>query len=238
MQHKLRVITWNCQGAFRKKYAYVLEKVPDIAVIQECEQLNSLTFDSDGNPESMIRCGGKKGVGIFSFRGYHLEIYEEYDESIMYCIPLRVYGRHRFNVIAVWAMPNHISEQSYIGQIQKALTTYHSFINECATLVIGDFNWNMIWDDPRRMRSLGKVIRVLDTYHIRSAYHYYFREKFGNESRMTFYMSRKATRGYHIDYIFAPTSWCAAGLNVEVGTYDEWCQRSDHCPLIADFTIP
>lgn len=33
----MRLITWNCQGAFRNKASVILKHKPDILVIQECE---------------------------------------------------------------------------------------------------------------------------------------------------------------------------------------------------------
>ena len=35
----MRIVTWNCNGAFRKKYSRLKidDKYPDILVIQECE---------------------------------------------------------------------------------------------------------------------------------------------------------------------------------------------------------
>jgi|GEM_PF-7092758 len=47
----MRIISWNCGGAYRKKIDKVLELNPDIAVIQECEfklKLNMACF-AEGN---------------------------------------------------------------------------------------------------------------------------------------------------------------------------------------------
>ncbi len=34
----MKIVSWHCNGAFRKKYSILFEKIPaDIYVIQECE---------------------------------------------------------------------------------------------------------------------------------------------------------------------------------------------------------
>ena len=40
----MKLITWNCQGAFRKKAEIILTLNPDILVIQECESPERLIF--------------------------------------------------------------------------------------------------------------------------------------------------------------------------------------------------
>jgi exodeoxyribonuclease III len=40
----MKLITWNCQGAIRKKADLILNRKPDILVIQECEHADKLKF--------------------------------------------------------------------------------------------------------------------------------------------------------------------------------------------------
>lgn len=42
----MRLITWNCQGAFRKKTDHILSYRPDILVVQECEHPDKYIFSS------------------------------------------------------------------------------------------------------------------------------------------------------------------------------------------------
>jgi exodeoxyribonuclease III len=38
----MRLISWNCQGAFRKKADIIMAQRPDILVVQECEHPDSM----------------------------------------------------------------------------------------------------------------------------------------------------------------------------------------------------
>jgi exodeoxyribonuclease-3 len=68
---------------------------------------------------------------------------------------------------------------------------------------------------------------------IRSAYHEFFNEKFGKETRPTFFMHHSENKPYHIDYCFASSDFNVR--NAEVGNFQDWIMRSDHVPLIVDF---
>src|SRR5689334_6108667 len=105
----MKLITWNCQGAFRNKIGRIAKYSPDIAVIQECETVERLGCKKwVAEPNEVLWFGDlpMKGIGIFSFGNYHLQIAECYDPSIKYCIPILVTGPQSFHLIAVWAMPN------------------------------------------------------------------------------------------------------------------------------------
>lgn len=52
----MKIITWNCQGAFRNKADAIFVHKPDILVIQECEYVDKLVLTNNSlNPTTC--CG-------------------------------------------------------------------------------------------------------------------------------------------------------------------------------------
>ncbi|WP_375135239.1 hypothetical protein [Halanaerobium saccharolyticum] len=101
-------------------------------------------------------------------------------------------------------------------------------------MVLGDFNWNHIWDispDGPLYGNLADTRRILNNNKIFSLYHKLKKEKLGKELASTFYMYKKRDRGYHIDYIFAHKDMINDILDFWVGEYEKWIEYSDHMPL-------
>jgi exonuclease III len=235
----MKIVTWNCQGAYRKKAALIAQFKPDIAVIQECEACEKLLFKPDvPHPSTKLWFGdgGNKGIGIFSYTNLNFELCD-YDKSIKHCIPIRVTGRFNFNLIAVWAMGHQDRKLSYIAQVFLAVEKYRDFIRQQDTVLIGDFNSNKQWDTTPRIGNHSNVVGALAAEDIFSVYHEYFREQQGEETQNTFFLYRKQDRGFHIDYCFVPGKWMNQIKAVSVGSYEEWGQVSDHSPLFVEFTV-
>jgi exodeoxyribonuclease III len=238
----MKLLTWNCAGAFRKKTGQLASFNPDLVVIQECERPEKLLFPHDFRPDSIAwsgDSGAAKGIGVFGFSGLRVEVAGDvYDPTIRYCVPLRVTGAWNFHLIAIWAMP-HVNprEWSYVGQVCRALETYAAFIRAQDTLLVGDFNSNQIFDRRRRACNHSTVVEQLAQDGIVSLYHEYFHESHGQESRPTFYLTRMVARPFHLDYCFAPIHWSQRITRLVVGDFAEWRPWSDHCPLFVEFDL-
>ena len=67
----MRIVSWNCAGAYRDKIQKIIELKPDIAVIQECESLDALRESrEDKIPQKSLWFSDierNKGVGIFIY---------------------------------------------------------------------------------------------------------------------------------------------------------------------------
>ena len=59
MSLSMKIITWNCNMAFRKKADHVLALDPDIVVVPECECVDKLIFPTDAKKPTSILWFGK-----------------------------------------------------------------------------------------------------------------------------------------------------------------------------------
>ncbi|MCE3241944.1 MAG: exonuclease, partial [Deltaproteobacteria bacterium] len=81
-------------------------------------------------------------------------------------------------------------------------------------------------------------VQQLTSLGLVSAYHHFFGEAQGAESRPTLYLRRDPEKPYHIDYCFIPEAWVTMLRSVEVGTDEPWARYSDHRPLVVDIDVP
>lgn len=237
----MRLITWNCQGAFRKKAELVLKFQPDIIVIQECEHPDKFKLSKDlwkPYDQFWYSDNNKKGVGVFSLSNYKLKLLPVFNPQFRYIIPIQVKGNgHSFNLFSVWAMPSKEDYVArYIGQVWRAIHHYEKLLNKPAIL-IGDFNSNKIWDTKGRIGSHSDVVKKLSEYNIHSSYHKHFNQQQGLEEHPTFYLYRQIDKAYHIDYCFASANFINNITEINIGNHQDWSDYSDHSPLFVEFKI-
>ena len=236
----MKIITWNCNMAFRKKASVIMAHKPDILVIIECEHPEKLVYTTD-TPEPTDRLWfGKnqhKGLAIFSYGAYRLKLLEVHNEQLKMIIPIEVTGGYfRFNLFLVWAYNPDDIEGRYITQVWKALNYYDELLTDRSTMFIGDFNSNTIWDYKKhRLGSHSAVVKQFEDKGIFSAYHTHYKQTQGAEGHPTFYMYRHKNKPYHIDYCFVSKDMLGKLKSVDIGEYDDWTKYSDHVPLIVTF---
>ncbi len=236
----MRIIEWNCQGAFRLKNKEVLDLKPDILIIPECEQEHKLQFGKlTPKPTDFLWYGDteKKGIAIFSYSNYKFRVLKEFNPNYRYILPLEVTDdKNSFLLFAIWAMDNKQNPLSrYIGQVWNAINYYQTILEE-NSILIGDFNSNQIWDTKDRVANHTDVVNFLKELNIESLYHRQFNEEQGKESKKTFFMYRNIEKPYHIDYVFASDNIIKNGYNLTLEPSDKWIDKSDHVPLILDLS--
>jgi exodeoxyribonuclease-3 len=217
--------------AYRKKAELILKCYPDLVVVPECEY-----FREEPTKNLWFGENKKKGIGIFSYSDFKLELHNNYNSSFKYVIPIKVSGPSDFNLLAIWAMNDSEDiRKRYVGQVYSAINYYKELLDK-PTIILGDFNWNVIWDaNPSYplYGTLNDIIKTLKNKNIKSAYHEFFCEEFGKETRPTFYMHHDENKPYHIDYCFSSPNFKVR--NVEVGNSNDWIKKSDHMPIIITF---
>lgn len=223
---------------FRSKVDTVLALQPDILVVQECKNFERLKFGPDTKkPNDYFWYGGNpnKGIGIFTYGNYKLKLREWHNPEFKMILPISASdGLDDFTLFAIWANNPDDPINQYVGQVWKAINFYEQYLSCSKTLLIGDFNSNVIWDKARRIGNHSTVVKYLAEKEIHSLYHYYHKEEQGKETRPTLYMYRHEDKPYHIDYCFASTDFIEKLRSLDVGEFKEWRQYSDHMPVIID----
>ena len=109
----MKIISWNCKMALRNKLDFITKLDPDIVVVPECEN-----FGHQTSHRLWFGDNKNKGIGIFSYSDFEIEINPNYNPSFKYIIPIIVKGPINFDLLAVWAMNDSIDvRRRYIGQV-------------------------------------------------------------------------------------------------------------------------
>jgi exodeoxyribonuclease-3 len=237
----MRIITWNCNMAFRKKADYILSYKPDILIIPECEHPDKLLFSIDTPKPTEVLWFGKnrnKGLGIFSYSNFRFTVLDDHNQDLQMIIPIAVTGgAFDFTLFAIWANNPTDPEGQYIEQIWKAVHHYESLLTDTKTILAGDFNSNTIWDRKRRISNHSIVVKLLEDKGIFSTYHLHHKQDQGKEQHPTLYMYRHQDKPYHIDYCFASKDLLDKLSSVEIGKFEEWNKYSDHVPVVVTFDM-
>jgi exodeoxyribonuclease-3 len=235
----MRIITWNCNMAFRKKADAILAYQPDILVIPECECIENLVFAANTVKPTDVLWFGKnkhKGLAILTYNGLKLTLIDGHNPEMKTIVPIAVTGGNfDFTLFAVWANNPNDPDGQYVEQVWKAIHYYDNLLQPKRTVLSGDFNSNTIWDRPRRAGNHTSVVKYLEERGIHSAYHLHHEQVQGKEEHPTFYLYRNQTKPYHLDYCFVSGDIAMQLEAVEIGEYAFWTQYSDHVPLIVTF---
>lgn len=237
----MKIITWNCNMAFRKKAEFILAHNPDILIVPECECPENLKFNINiPQPTDILWFGENrhKGLGIFSYSNFRFRIRKTHNPKLKTIVPISVTGgNYDFTLYAIWANNPGDPDGQYVEQVWKAIHHYHKHLAGKPSMLVGDFNSNSIWDRKYRESNHSNVVKFLETKGIISAYHLFHKQIQGREEHPTLYMYRHKNKPYHIDYCFASEDFAGKISSVEVGDYKFWTRHSDHVPVMVTFKL-
>jgi exodeoxyribonuclease III len=235
----MKIITWNCNMAFRKKAGLILDYKPDILVIPECEHPDKLKF-MQGIPEPADKlwfgANLNKGLGIFSYSKFRFKLHKTYNPALKMVIPVAVTGGDfKLMLYAIWANNPDDPDGQYVEQVWKAIHHYDKHISNKQTILVGDFNSNTFWDRKYRIGNHSHVVKRLEEKGVYSCYHLHHKQVQGKEAHPTHYLYRHQNKPYHLDYCFVSEDLAKRINSVEIGNYDRWSQHSDHVPVMVTF---
>lgn len=228
----MKIISWNCNGAFRRKYSELTSFDADILIIQECENpALSKDYDYQSWAKNYLWVGNNKnsGLGVFAKENLTLTKLNWPSDTFELFLPFSINESSYF--LAVWTKQANSPTFQYIGQFWKYLQLNKQIIALTQPMICGDFNSNKIWDKWDRWWNHSDVIKELDSLDIKSLYHYLNFVEQGQEDVATFYLHRKPERPYHIDYAFLPMHKLS-DASIQIGEVKDWLALSDHMPLI------
>ncbi len=235
----MKIVTWNCNGALRKKFEQLKSLNADIYIVQECEnpiQTKSQEYIDWAKNYLWIGDNKNKGIGIFAQADIELKKLDWLDNyrnhKVKHFLPCNI--NNEFDLLAVWTHSNNSPTFGYIGQLWKYLQLNKDKINN--SFIVGDLNSNKIWDKWDRWWNHSDVIKELNDIGIESFYHKFYGEEQGKESRPTFFHRRKIENPYHIDYVFGNNKFLSKLNRFEIGEINEWLAISDHLPIICEFS--
>ncbi len=154
----MRIVTWNCNGAFRKKFSLLHQFKADILVVQECEDPRTTkdkSYQEWARNYFWIGENKHKGLGIFAKENVVVKrldwdcsiTYGNYEPTTLkYFIPCTV--NDEFTLLATWCHGADSPTFGYVGQLWQYLQKHKAKLTK--TIIAGDFNSNVIWDrkDP------------------------------------------------------------------------------------------
>jgi hypothetical protein len=233
----MRLISWNCKGAFHRKHDVISALRPDVLVVPECEELPGIPQALGAAPATSFLWFGaypRKGLAVFSYGDYVCEVHPSYDPRHRWIVPVSVSGPASFMLFAVWTVP-HPDSKSYVQPLVEAFEHYRPSIEASDAIWAGDFNAGFALDRPSSPYTFRDFVSLLGGDGLRSLYHEQRGCAHGEEPEPTYYHYHDAVRGFHLDYMFAGRGFRPSAFSLTVGAHADWARQSDHMPLLCEF---
>ncbi|MDD9983806.1 MAG: hypothetical protein OXU81_21025 [Gammaproteobacteria bacterium] len=220
---------------------------PDVAVISEAAKPERLVACVPELADASLVWVGKYPDRGLLLAGFGKTVLGEFDrhchgDPLRWIAPVSVSGlpglKTPLHLLGVCAQK--VQRKDDPGPLRQALRRYRGFLQSAPAVVAGDFNNNMRFDRRGWPKNHANAVRDLASLGLVSAYHVERSVEAGNEPEPTYFQYRRATGGYHIDYVFMPEEWANRAFTLMVGRYQDWIEPglSDHVPLVLDITTP
>ena len=231
MKDVMKIVSWNCNGGFRKKYKELFKAYPDadLFMVQECENpdfYNSKEYKAlfqrgfhVGTPDYSM-----KGIGVFAPKGNWLR-----RTKCKYGNPLHMLGYAFFEVdnihkmLAVWPHGKYVEEMIDFFHLNESFFTKD-------LLIMGDTNSCSVFNNHHpKNKNHDVLVELLKDKGLADAYNYCTGEAEGEETVPTFYLQRKKEKPYHLDRCFVAPERILSFKVAE--NHDYWLTLSDHIPV-------
>jgi exonuclease III len=230
----MRIVSWNCGGALGNKFQSLTALNADICVVQECEdpaRTNNVPFREWATNYLWVGDNKNRGLGVFARPGVAIEPAPLDPGQLQSFLPCLL--KQSILLVGVWTRRSTSYDYRYIGQLWQYIQLHRASLAQATLIVIGDLNSNVIWDSRHAVVSHSKVVSALQELGLESTYHAVLGVPQGKEQDPTFYLQRKLSKPYHIDYAFVPRDWIGS-CTIQVGKAPEWIKLSDHMPVTVE----
>lgn len=230
----MRIVTWNCNGGFWRKFSKLSEFSADVLVVQECNdpaRSNDKTYRAwAGENYAWIGPTATKGLGIFVRNGL-THTTSPVIPAARFFLPIRL---GEIPICGVWAHKDAQGSRHYCGQTHTYLSAAPDWLADPLAILLGDFNSSSVWDRPKRLWNHSDSVQILHDHGLRSAYHETHQARQGSEPHPSFLLHRNRSKPYHIDYLFHGRGWTAT--DCKIGAPDQWLTDSDHMPIFVELS--
>lgn len=226
----MRLISWNANMAYRKKFGSLEALNPDIVVVQECEKR---FFETRELPHVWSGRNLYKGIAVYATDPEDTVVLADAPVS-RHMMPV-IYTKDGvdFHILAVWSQLDPLFP--YIEGMHEDLPLYADFLRNPRSMIVGDWNSNPKLDEKYKVKNGHMAVaEMLRGWGLQSAYHMNHGMSPGEEAHPTLFFRREKERPFHIDYCFVSGELARAVRSVSIGTHDDWISSSDHMPLIVD----
>jgi len=225
----VKILTWNCNLNFSRKYQQVEQYDADILIIQECEKL-----PIDFMPGKQLFWMGRneaKGLAVI-VKGDSATPLENINNDLIYFLPIQTqFGL----IVGTWAFNRRARKFGSMcsGNLADVLKFYEPSISSNSQAIIsGDFNNGPQWDFTSfHINNFRHLNSELSNRNFISSYHKFTNEEYGAENSDTYFHKRNQKKGFHIDYVYTKGFEV---LNCTVGIFTDWYLISDHVPVVTE----